>query len=75
VTFNFVLILADRSLVILCTVYDYYLVAGPAEFVRPAVGGDIEAAWRDFEEESLDPVWEGRLEKIAKRYRNVSGPT
>jgi hypothetical protein len=64
----------DRSVVILCTVYDYFLVAGPAEFVAKAVGGDIEAAWKEFEEVS-DPCWEGRLQKIAKRYRTISGPT
>ena len=71
--FNFALIPADRSLAILCTVYDYFLVAGPREFVRLAMHGDIEAAWHEFEEEAEDPCWEGRLQKIANRYRAFSG--
>lgn len=67
--FNFVLMPADRSAAVLCTVYDYFLVAGPTKFVRCAVGGNIEAAWNDFEQEALKPWSEGRLEKVAKRYR------
>jgi hypothetical protein len=71
--FNFVLMPADRSAVILCTVYDYFLVAGPTKFVRRAIGGDIEKAWEDFEREALDPWSEGRLQKVADRYRTFSG--
>ena len=52
---NFALIPADRSNVILCTVYDYFLVAGPVEFVKTAVGGNIKAAWDSFEEAASDP--------------------
>jgi hypothetical protein len=48
--FNFSLLPADKSLVILCTVYDYYLVAGPFEFVACAVAGDINVAWTKFKE-------------------------
>jgi hypothetical protein len=71
--FNFVLIPADRSAVILCTVYDYFLIAGPQRLVRDAVGGDIEAAWNCFEEQASDPWWEGRLHKVAERYRTFHG--
>lgn len=72
--FNFALIPSDRSFAILCTVYDYFLIAGSANFVRSAVSGDIEYAWREFEELSLDPCWEGRLAKIAMRYRPFNVP-
>jgi len=70
--FNFILVPSSRAAGVLCTVYDYYLVAGPADFVRLGVGGDIETAWRSFEQCASDPVWEGRLLKIAKRYRETS---
>jgi hypothetical protein len=68
---NSVLIPSDRVLAILCTVYDYYLVAGAADFVQSAVGGDIESAWRAFEEEASDPSWEGYLQKTVDRYRPI----
>jgi hypothetical protein len=71
--FNYALIPADRSSVILCTVYDYFLVSGPMEFVKTAVGGDIKEAWDCFEEAASDPCWEGRLQKVANRYRDFSG--
>jgi len=71
--FNFALIPANRSFAIVCTVYDYFLAAGSANFVRRAVGGEIDAAWREFEEVSLDPCWEGSLAKIVERYRPFSG--
>jgi hypothetical protein len=71
--FNFALIASDRSAAILCTVHDYLLIAGPAEFVKNAVGDDITAAWDSFEEEASDSWWEGRLRKIADRYRYFSG--
>ncbi len=67
--FNYVLLPRDRSVAVLCTAFDYYLVAGPAEFVRIAVGGDIARAWEEFDEEAADPVWQGRLLKVAQRYR------
>ncbi len=67
--FNFVLIPADRSAAVLCTVNDYYLVAGPSAFVKPAVGGDIEAAWVQFREYAADPCWDGRLQAcVVPRY-------
>ena len=69
--FNFVLVPADRSIAVLCTAYDYFLVAGPPQFVRHAVGGEIGAAWKHFEQEALDPCWEGRLKKVVERYRNM----
>ncbi len=70
--FNFVLTPGSRSCAVLCTVYDYYLVAGPSEFVRIAVGGDIDEARRRFDEVAADPWWEGRLARVADRYRGSS---
>ncbi len=69
--FNFVLVPGNRAAAVLCTVYDYYLIAGPASFVKLGVGGNIEAAWQRFEECAKHPVWEGRLLKIVNRYRNI----
>jgi hypothetical protein len=68
---NAVLVPSDRVLAVLCTVYDYYLVAGAPDFVQSAVGGDIESAWRAFEEEALDPSWDGYLQKIVDRYHPI----
>jgi hypothetical protein len=69
--FNFLLVPANRSAAVLCTVYDYYLVAGPIECVKVAIGGDIAQAWSLFEDCAAHPVWEGRLEKVAKRYKDL----
>jgi hypothetical protein len=70
--FNYVLLPVDRSVAILCTVDDFYLVAGPVEFVRTAVGGDLAEAWKLFREAASDPDWNGKLERIAKRYEDFS---
>jgi hypothetical protein len=67
--FYYVLLPRDRSAAVLCTVNDYYLVAGPADFVGVAVGGDIASAWEEFDESAADPMWEGQLLKVAQRYR------
>ncbi|HXD91556.1 MAG TPA: hypothetical protein VNU00_10915, partial [Candidatus Binataceae bacterium] len=69
--FNFVLMPSDRSATVLCTVYDYFLVAGPQHFVTLALGGAIEAARKEFDEEAVDPCWEGRLQRVAERYRSA----
>lgn len=55
--FNYLLVPEDEEFAILCTVDDYYLVAGPENFVRCAVGGDIERAQREFQDFAGDPVW------------------
>lgn len=69
--FNFALSPPRTPLVILCTVYDYYLVAGPTEFVRRAVGGDISAARQLFDEFADGCSWydSGLLSAVAERYR------
>ena len=47
---NFVIVPKNRSFAILCTVYDYFIVAGNLEFVNCAVGGDMKAARAKFNE-------------------------
>jgi hypothetical protein len=69
--FNFVLLPGDRSAAVLCTVYDYFIVAGPSSFVSRAVGGDIAAAQARFDEVASDPWWKGRLLKISANYRQI----
>ncbi len=72
--FNFALIPSSRSAAISCTVYEYYLVAGPFNFVETAVGGNIAAAWERFKEFAADPMWEGKLWKnVVERYHSVTG--
>jgi hypothetical protein len=52
--FNFVLIPEDLSFAILCTVYDYYVVAGSSKFVEQVVGGSIEVARTRFNKFASD---------------------
>lgn len=49
-SFNFLLIPGNRSVAVMCTVHDYYLVGGPLEFVKAAVGGSVEGAWQRFKD-------------------------
>jgi len=66
--FNFVLVPDSMTFAILCTVYDYYIVAGPSEFVQTAVGGDIAHARLQFIA-YIDSNHEcDRLRNIAERY-------
>lgn len=46
--FNFLLIPEDPKLAVLCTVYDYFLVAGPQAFVEAVVGKGIDSAREEF---------------------------
>jgi hypothetical protein len=69
--FNFVLIPEHRSFAILCTVYDYYIVAGSTKFVKQAVGGNIETARAKFNEFASDEFWEGRLLEVAQKYQGI----
>jgi len=56
--FNYLLLGTDCRFAVLCTVDDYFLVAGPEQFVSVAVGGDIDAAREDFRAFAGDPEWE-----------------
>lgn len=75
--FNFALISEDVSFVVLCTVADYYLVAGQADFVTRAVGKSIQAARQDFFEFATDSAWKDNdreyLLSICKRYEPFNG--
>jgi hypothetical protein len=42
------------SFAILCTVYDYYVVAGSSKFVEQVVGGSIEVARTRFNKFASD---------------------
>jgi hypothetical protein len=74
--FNFALFSENISFVILCTVADYYLVAGQAEFVTRAVGKSLQAARRDFFKFATawqDDVMRKYLRSVYKRYEPFNG--
>jgi hypothetical protein len=72
-SFNFALVSDNRSSVVLCTSDGYYLVAGPAIFVRRAVGGDLLEARASFERFARDASWPAPVRNalllVAERYR------
>lgn len=74
---NYVLVPAEPSFAILCTSEDYYLVAGPPEFVTTAVGSSIEAArirYLKFADDQLWPESERkRLLAVAEKYSHYNG--
>lgn len=69
---NYVLISEDRSFAVLCTSEDYYIVAGPRDFVIKAVGSSIETARKMFLSFADDRTWppseRRRLVGVAERY-------
>lgn len=65
---NYILLPPDASSAVLCTSEDYNLYAGPADFVRRALGTDIEAARAVFREYAADEWWEGHMLEVARRY-------
>jgi hypothetical protein len=69
--FNFLLMPDKLAFAVLCTVGDYYLVAGPTGFVRQAVGGDIERARNEFKEFATGWSEEERLLAVARRYESL----
>lgn len=68
--FNFALVPQDGTFLVLCTVDDYFIFAGPGEFVRKACDGDLAAARKAFREYAHDASGapEIRLQKIADLY-------
>ena len=56
--FNFLMFPNSMEFAILCTVKNYYLVAGSPQFVAKAVGGNVEAARSEFIEFANDEFWE-----------------
>jgi len=65
---NFIVVPADVSCAVLCTTEDYNVYAGTADFLRRALGTDIDAARTSFLEYASDEWWEGRLLEVAQRY-------
>ncbi len=73
---NFALVSEDVSFIILCTVEDYYLVAGQADFVTRAVGKRLQGARRDFFKFATawkDDVMQKYLLSVYKRYEPFNG--
>jgi hypothetical protein len=62
---------------VLCTSKDYYIVAGPQDFVTKAVGSSIETAREKFVQFAADQFWpeaEGKnFIAVAERYALCNG--
>ena len=74
---NFALFSEDVSFIVLCTVGDYYLIAGPADFVTEATRKSIQAARGEFFE-FADKGWKNNkvrefLLSVDKRYEPFDG--
>jgi hypothetical protein len=73
--FNCMLVPRDLSFAIVCRTDDYYLVAGPSEFVGSALGMDIREAQARFAEFAGNETWSpedrARLLSVHERYKNV----
>jgi hypothetical protein len=75
--FNYLITPIDEAFAILCTVDDYYLIAGSQRFVSHAVGGPVEGAWEAFNEFARTMGWSEHanspLQAIRDRYFMLSG--
>lgn len=69
---NYVLISEDRFFAVLCTSEDYYIVAGPRNFVAKAVCSSLDTARKMFMRFADDRTWppseRRRLVGVAERY-------
>jgi len=72
--FQFALMPGDRSQIVVCTAYDYLLIAGTEEIVACSVGGNVDAAWREFRKAATDPWWEKAFPKVVRRYEPFERP-
>ncbi|MFM6348108.1 MAG: hypothetical protein ACKPFK_23645 [Dolichospermum sp.] len=76
-SFDFVIISEDKTFAIMCTVNDYYVVAGQRDFVTVAVGGSILEARQKFLHFIQDDSWENKTKKhlleVFHRYENFNG--
>lgn len=74
---NYVLLPEDRSFAVLCTSEDYYIVAGPRDFVTKAVGSSIETVREKFMQFATDQFWPEAERKnfiaVAERYALCNG--
>jgi len=74
---NYILIAKNRAFAVLLTTEDYFIVAGPSNFVVKAIGSSISTARRMFLNFSNDSLWPAyireRLLKVAERYQSYNG--
>lgn len=69
--FNFALLSENKTFLIICTVYDYFIIAGSREFVEISVGGDLDVAKKAFAEfAELDEMSKSRLLCILNLYQS-----
>jgi hypothetical protein len=70
--FNFLLAPKPLSFVVLCTVYDYFIVSGSLAFVETALGCEVRIAQARFIEFATSCVESKRLLDVARRYDSRS---
>jgi hypothetical protein len=61
---NFVLFDEDVTCAIICTTDDYFVVSGPAEFVRITLESEIDEAFAAFERFATEPHWPDRSRRM-----------
>jgi hypothetical protein len=75
--FNYIVLPEDESFAILLTTEDYYVVAGPKEFVEKAIGSTIQTARKIFFNFCNDDHWpkdtRDRLLEVFNRYQPYDG--
>ena len=67
----FALVPEDGSCAVLCTKNDYYLIAGPQDFVAAAIEGSIaeaRASFAAFAENAMHPTMKEILRDVSTRY-------
>jgi len=73
--FKYMLLTPEPLFAVLCTTEDYFLVAGPEEFVSAAVGGSIRDAQNAFQRFASDTAWPLGARKfyqaVSERYSNL----
>lgn len=61
--FNYILTTVNLDAAVLCTSNDYYIAAGPEQFVVEAVGTSIEDARKSFLTFATDEAWPQHVRK------------
>ena len=69
--FNFLLVPPSSSIAVLCTVFDYFIIAGSKSFVERAIGGTIAEGFARFAEYASKSGETERLLSVARRYEGV----
>ncbi|REJ97675.1 MAG: hypothetical protein DWQ35_01430 [Planctomycetota bacterium] len=73
--FNFAICPDDLSFLVICTTYDYFVIAGSRDFVESALGTAISTArdrFDDFASDEGDEEPTSVLHQIASRYKEAS---